>query len=149
MNGRPVMHRLSDVLAHSHDQLASLRRRAAYLQRLQAAVEATLPPAARDHVRAADYSDQRLLLLVDSSAWATRLRYQQRAIIRGLAQRLRLGVTHVEVRVRPWSTDVAPATQPRRLTPETRRLIRSCAGSVEDNPPLARALRRLAEAGRD
>lgn len=107
-------------------------------------MDATLPEKAVGCVRVADCSDGRLLLLVDNSAWATRLRYQQAAITRGLAQRLRLGIDRMDVRVRPAPRDTAAPASARHLSPESRRRIRDCAGSVADNPELATALRRLA-----
>lgn len=110
-------------------------------------MDAALPHAAAGHVRVADCSQGRLLLLTNSGTWATRIRYQQRPIARSLAQRLRIDVSDLEVRVRPLPATTSEPAAPRYLSPAARRLIDDCAGYVEDNPELARALRRLAASG--
>lgn len=123
--------------------MRSLRKRVAFLQQMQAALDAGLPEMAHGHVQVADYSGHRLLLIADSGVWATRLRYQQDAIRRAMARRLRFEVKEVAVRVRP-PAHPAPAEpmQPRVLSPAARQLLAASAGHV-DNPALARALARL------
>lgn len=144
MTRRSGLRPVAEVIGSGTQNLASLRRFATYLQQIQAAVDATLPQNAVGCVRVADCSHGRLLLLVDNGAWATRLRYQQAAITRGLAQRLRVGIERMDVQVRPAPRDTTEPPPPRHLSAESRRLIRDCAGYVDSNPELARALRRLA-----
>lgn len=110
-------------------------------------MHAALPENAATHVRVADYADGRLVLMVDSGTWATRLRYQQRAIDQSLARRLRYPVERLDVRVRPLPDNASPAPAPRHLSDQARRTIADCSRWVEDNPELAAALDRLAAAG--
>ncbi len=96
----------------------------------------------------ADCNDQRLLLLVDNGAWATRLRFEQDAIRRSVAARLKRGVPDLEIRIRPSAADeVSGNRRPRHMSESARQLLVACADYV-DNPALARALQRLAVAGR-
>lgn len=105
-----------------------------------------LPPEARRGVRVAACDDDRLVLLVDNAGWATRLRYQQNAIRRNLARRLRRHIERVDIRVRPVDEPLAPTGTPRRLSESARRRIEGAARCV-GNPELAAALRRLAKSG--
>lgn len=107
-------------------------------------MDAALPDNAIGQARVADCSNERLLLLVESGAWATLLRYQQAPIERSLAQRLRLGIKRIEIRVRPSATDTPSPAKPRHLSTEARQAIRRCADHVENNADLAQALQRLA-----
>lgn len=147
MTRRAGLRPITDVIGTGTENLASLRRLASYLQKIQAVVDSTLPENAIGSVRVADCSDGRLLLIVDNGGWATRLRYQQASITRALAQRLRLGIDRVEVRVRPWPRETATPATPRHLSATSRRLIRDCADYVDNNPELALALDRLASVG--
>jgi hypothetical protein len=126
--------------------LASVIRKAAFLQEIEQIVHDGLPPEARQGVKVAACEDDRLVLLVDNAGWATRLRYQQNAIRRGLAQRLRRHVERVDIRVRPVDKPPPPPGAPRRLSENARRQLEGAARCVE-NPRLAAALRRLATSG--
>lgn len=139
---------LVDVLRSDQNKLKSLRRHASFLQQTQAAVDAGLPAAARGHVRVADCNDQRLVLLVDNGAWATRLRFEQDAIRRSVAARLKRGIPDLEIRIRPSAAEVVSGNRrPRHMSESARQLLITCADYV-DNPALTRALKRLAGAGR-
>lgn len=140
---RPV----SSIIGTSTDNLGSLRRYTTYLQRIQQAVDAALPDNAIGQARVADCNHQRLLLLVESGSWATLLRYQQTPIERSLAQRLRMGIKRIEVRVRPSARDMSKPAKPRYLSTNARQAIQACAGYVDNNPELSQALQRLATAG--
>lgn len=127
--------------------LASVLRKAAYLQEIEGIVHDGLPPEARRGVRVAACDDERLLLHVDGAGWATRLRYQQNAIRRELARRLRRHVERVEIRVRPVDEIAPPQAPPRRLSDDARRRLEGAARCVE-SPELAAALTKLARSRR-
>lgn len=148
MPHRANLRSIGHIIGNSTDNLGSLRRFARYLQKIQSVVDVTLPEAAIGSVRVASCENGRLVLLVDSGTWATRIRYQQAIIARGLAQRLRLGIEHLEVRVRPQAHSTPRPITPRQMDANARHLIRDCAGYVHNNPELAAALERLASAGR-
>lgn len=84
-----------------------------------------------------------MVLLVANAGWATRLRYQQDAIRRELARRMRRHIERVDIRVRPMEEPAAPEMSPRRLSDSARSRLEAAARCV-DNPRLAEALRRLA-----
>lgn len=135
---------VNDLLRSSPRALGSVLRQAAFLQEIEAVVHEGLPPEARDQVRVAACGNDRLVLLVGNAGWATRLRYQQNAIRRELARRMRRHVGQVEIRVRPMEEVAAPEWPRRQLSDSARKRLEAAARCV-DNPELAAALRRLAK----
>lgn len=125
----------------------SLLKRVTFLQEINAAVAAVLPESAAEHVGVADYRDGELVIIVDSGTWATRLRYQQSQLRRELAQRLRLDLDRLEIRVRPSATrNTAAPVYSREISAGARRQISESARYIE-NPDLAAALTRLSRSG--
>lgn len=137
---------VNDLLRSPPQTLASVLRRVAFLQEIEAVVRDGLPAEARNQVRVASCDERGLVLHVANGGWATRLRYQQNAIRRALAQRMRRDVPRVDIRVRPMAGPAAATRPPRRLSDGARKQLGATARCVEDNPGLAAALRRLAEA---
>ena len=135
------------ILRSAGEEMQSLLARVRFLQQIQQALPAVIGRTGAEHVGVADLFEGRLLLIADSGAWATRLKYQKEQISRVLAQQLRANVDEITVRVRPPAAPPVPRTyRPRRLTPAARRQIRQTASHVSD-PGLAEALGRLAAAG--
>lgn len=138
---------LQRILYKGTGVLPSLLRQVTFLQEIQSTLEAAWPPEAAGHVRVAACDNGYLLLIVDSGVWATRLRYQHEAISRILAQRLRIGVTDIQVRVRPTAYQPqAGYSATRAISPGNRRLLAESARHIDD-PKLAAALSRLATSG--
>ncbi|MFT6430732.1 MAG: hypothetical protein ACJATR_001844, partial [Halopseudomonas sp.] len=54
------------------------------MERLQILLDTLLEPAARDHCRVASMHEGVLRLIVSDSHWATRMRYQQKRLVRQL-----------------------------------------------------------------
>lgn len=127
--------------------IADLIGRARFLERMRASILEILPDAAGAHVRVAAYGNYRLRLHVSNGAWATRLRYMQPAIIQALAQRMRLHVVNVDVKVRPDPHPPAVPAPARLISDAARVHIRRTAHYIEGRE-LAEALERLAGAGR-
>lgn len=90
-----------------------------------------LPVPLRDHVRHAGLRNDRVLLLVESSAWVTRARMDQARILAAI-QGLGLAATSVTAKVMPVRTsggDAATAPRPsRHAAPH----IRAAALGVSD-----------------
>lgn len=100
-----------------------------------------LPPAIRSHCLGARLDGDTLVVLADSAAWATRLRYALPSILaRHGARKCRVRVMPLEQR-RPKTVRKRP-----QLPPEAARLLAQTAESTED-PDLAAVLRRLAAHG--
>jgi hypothetical protein len=100
------------------------------------------------HCSAAGIRDRQLVILVDSPAWATRLHFEQNAIMQRVRQQPDLNsLTGIQIKVRP--TDTPPVNIVRKIEPlsaHTTADLRACADKIND-PSLANALRRLAEHG--
>ncbi|MDA3919289.1 MAG: DUF721 domain-containing protein [Salinisphaera sp.] len=129
-------------------EVANILGRARFLARIRAALLEVLPENIAPHMQVAGYDDYHLRLHVSNAAWATRLRYMEANLRQALAQRMRLHIDRVEVKVRavglgPFGT----APQPRLMTAGTRAHIEMTARYIQDQP-LANAMRRLAAAGR-
>jgi hypothetical protein len=137
---------LEAVFQSPHDGLKSLSVRTAFLQEANQALLEVLPAEAADHIQVAECAGQRLVIVTDSAAWATRLRYQSSRLSRVLPAHLGIAVNRVEVRVR---SRPAPAPAPiynRQMSHASRRLLTQTAAQLSDKS-LADAILRLARAG--
>lgn len=90
---------LKDLLAR-RDGLAGIVERAAATDRLARCVQSALPIEVSGHVIGANLRDDRLVVIVDGSVWAARVRFEARAIRRVLAEAQEIDVRRVSVRVR-------------------------------------------------
>lgn len=127
--------------------LQQLMRRVDSLRSLNARLQQLLPASLAQHCNIAALERDRLIILVSSSAWATRLRLLHPKIIRSFN----------DFKISSVVTQVVPATQERppktagkrrpRLSPQTSRLLLELAEATPD-PKLKSALRRLSRHGR-
>ncbi|NQD96989.1 DUF721 domain-containing protein, partial [Pseudomonas sp. CrR25] len=113
--------------------------------RLQHLLESQLQPAAREHCHVASWREGCLLLIVTDGHWATRLRYQQRRLLRQL-QTLEEFATLAKILFK-----VQPPTAERRAAGRTISLSNSAAENIQataegiSDPKLRAALERLAK----
>ncbi len=115
---------------------------------LLAAVRALLPPDLAGHCVAALLDEGRLLLYADASAWASRLRFHSRELVRELARAgVPTGKINVRVLIEAQPRRSPPPRRVRRLSKKSAALIRQTAEHLPD-PALAAALLRLAARGR-
>lgn len=123
--------------------MANLAARARELDHLSQRIVPLLPVPLRDHVRHAGVRSDRVLLLVESSAWATRARTDQARIlaaIRGLGLAATSVIAKV-VPVRPPGDDLVTARRPsRQAAPH----IRAAARGISD-PELQALFLQLAD----
>lgn len=141
---RPV----NNLLHTASSDFGLVVRHAQYLRRLQDTVISALPEAAAAHTHVAGMHGTQLLIHTDNTGWATRLRYAEPGIRRALAQRLRLHVDRVRVRVRPELAQTQTLAVARHISTANRDYMRSVAHHIGDTE-LARALLALADAGTD
>lgn len=135
------------ILRSADAETKSLIKRVTFLQEIYTALAPTLPESSAGHVGIADYHDGELLIIVDNGAWATRLRYQQEQMRRMLAQKMRLDLDRIEIRVRPAVNYTQPAPQIKReLSATARRQLGETARYIDD-ANLAAALTRLSRCG--
>lgn len=137
---------LRTLLHTLNADLGMLLRHAEYLQAVRKAVTDVLPEAAAEHIHVAAIDRQQLVLHTDSTGWATRLRYAEALIQRGLAQRMRLRVERVQIRVRPALARTQTMPVERHISSANCDYIRRIANHVDD-AELARALRTLSNHG--
>ncbi|MCL7461532.1 DciA family protein [Pseudomonas sp. NW5] len=147
MTFRPLHAQPPAVLLRTDRTLRQLMGAARRLEQLQQCLEQQLQPAARAHCKVASWRDGVLLLIITSSEWATRLRYQQQRLLRLLQACPEFaGLQRILMRVRPAYTPQAGNRPPPRLSGEAAQTLRSTATGISD-PRLRAALERLASHG--
>ena len=120
-----------------------LLQRGQYLHRLDRLFGKLLDSETRLHCQVGNIRDGVLIIYIDSTAWATRLRYQTPALLQQLQQRKGLeGLHQIELRVLPAEKKEL-IEQPAKLSQEASSCLSACAESLEDEN-LSNALRRLA-----
>ena len=140
----PLDARRPGDLIRNHSTLKGLYAKARIIERLQILLETQLEPAAREHCRVASLREGVLRLIVSDSHWATRMRYQQKRLIRQLQAYTEFAtLTKIHCRVQSQRhANERPARQMRRseVAAET---LRETAEQVDDKA-LKAALERLA-----
>lgn len=133
-------------LAGTGGRLGDLIEHGRVLQQLETLVQEHLPSQLTGHCRVANLAGSTLVLHVDSSIWATMLRYQCPRLLADLRARPGLErLRDIRVKIVPHAAPDAGGTPgARTLSPEAARLLRAVADNT-DAPALSRALRRLAE----
>jgi hypothetical protein len=79
--------------------LKDLERRAQATQDLSARVREILPEPEKQHFLSASYREDALVISMDSAAWCSRIRYEQRTLIDALHAAGETRVTKIKVRV--------------------------------------------------
>jgi hypothetical protein len=92
---------ISDLLGQGNATLERLRAGARAADRTLEATRGALEPEVREHVWGAVLEADRLVVLVDSAGWATRVRYAGPELRAGVAAALGKPVKKLAVRVRP------------------------------------------------
>lgn len=127
--------------------VADLAARARELDQRSRRIVPLLPAPLREHVRYAGLHNDRILLLVDSPAWCTRVRMDQARILASI-HGLGFAAATVLARVAPTPARPADPAAPRRPQPDTARHIRNAALAVADPELHARFLELAALAER-
>ena len=144
MSFRPLPAKAGAALLRELKPLQSLSSQAQRLAKLQLLLENQLQPAARQHCQIASWRNGCLLLIVTDGHWATRLRYQQRRLLRQLqAVEAFTGLQKILFKVQPKVVTKAPQHSPYELSDSAADSIQAAAESVSD-PRLRAALQRLA-----
>jgi hypothetical protein len=90
---------LKPITAGLSPLFASLERRAQATIELAERVRALLPSPDKDHVTAASYRAETLVVLADSAAWAARIRYAQQELLSRLHAAGETRFTKLKVKV--------------------------------------------------
>lgn len=135
---------LGTLLSERDPRLAALATEALRLEALRRRVARCLPQEAEPHCLGVDLKDGVLTLFLDSGAWNTFLHYRQQTLLADLQRSLGEPCRSLRFKVLPEPIPgVPPKPPPKSLSADTRRLLESTAGSLDD-AALAEALRRLA-----
>lgn len=141
----PLDARRPGDLIRNHSTLKGLYAKARAVERLQVLVETLLEPAAREHCRVASLREGVLRLVVTDSQWATRMRYQQKRLIRQLREFTEFAtLTKIHCKVQPPLIKKAPPVHKMRQSQVAAASLRETAEQIED-PALRAALERLAQ----
>lgn len=134
-----------EKFAEKNSPLSKLLNRASKIINHQEAVRAALEPSCRQHCWLANYRNGTLYLQTDSSAWGTRLRMQQRAIIQQLKKNPTFAALHsIKVSIQPRYTTESTAQSARPISAANAQQLLETAADTED-PALKAALTRLAK----
>ncbi len=140
----PLDARRPGDLIRNHSTLKGLYAKARVIERLQMLLETQLEPAAREHCRVASLREGVLRLIVSDSHWATRMRYQQKRLIRQLQAYTEFAtLTKIHCRVQPAINPAAAPSRRMRRSDVAAEALRETADQVT-NPGLKAALERLA-----
>jgi hypothetical protein len=134
---------LQEILRGESGRPAELAARSESLARSAQRLSELLPTPFHGHVRLALLEEKRAVLLVDSPAWKSRLRFHLPQIKRLIRTRLAPRVATIEVKVQPCSDEPAATSRKRWLSGRSATHLRQAAQSIEDEA-LGLALTRLA-----
>lgn len=128
-----------------------LIQRGNQLLRVDILVRRLLGPGFEEHCRVANIKGSSLLLHVDSTVWATRIRYQLPELLRSLQQTEPLRqITEIQLRVQPRDETETPKKAARirkaTMSRDAALCVHECASSIDDEQ-LRSALQRLANRG--
>ena len=146
MTFRPLPARAPAALLREAKPLKALFNQAQRIDRLQHLLESQLQPAAREHCHVASWREGCLLLIITDGHWATRLRYQQKRLLKQLQGTRRVRdlnqdpVQGATSDCRKARTSVAHSACPAA----PRENIQATAEGISD-PKLRAALERLAK----
>jgi hypothetical protein len=124
--------------------LRSLFRKAEAIGRLQMLLDMQLQPAARPHCKLAMYREGVLLLIVTDGHWATRLRYQQKRLLKALQALPQFeSVRQITFKVQPPVINEGLKREIPLLSDAAAESIQATAECISD-PKLRAAMERLA-----
>lgn len=141
---RPSPAKAPGVLLRDAKPLKAIFGHAQRLGHLQRLLESQLQPAAREHCHVASWREGNLLLIVNDGQWATRLRYQQKRLLRQLQMLEEFaGLTRIQFKVQPPTVQQKASGHTASLSADAGATIQSTADGIAD-PNLRAALERLA-----
>ncbi|NOX08966.1 MAG: DUF721 domain-containing protein [Gammaproteobacteria bacterium] len=126
-----------------YPQLKQLQRQIKQSDNLTDLLHEIIPFAMHQHCQAGILHDKLLVIITNSAAWATRLRYLTPQIIQHMKKRYRAPINKIQVKIRPQAKEPQkPTRQATTLSKENAELLKKTANSIQD-PELAEALLKL------
>ncbi len=127
--------------------ISRLIQHARRLQRVASTIKELLPPALAAHCQPGNIANDTLTIYLDSSAWATKIRYFSPQLLAHLGKSPQTSqVKQIRIVVHPLlfqRPPVIPTSYRRTLSPASAALLREAAIATE-SPRLSAALHRLA-----
>lgn len=139
------------LLKAQKGDVAELVTHARQLGHLSSIVQAMLDSSLADHCHLAHFDGARMVIVADSPAWATRLRFSVDTLVSQLQQYSNKfhRLSKIEVAVRPQLPDLPQGeVVERSISVEAAQYIEESASGVSD-PELKQALQRLASRQQD
>ncbi len=136
------------LLAPRSPGIGGLLQKARALESLSERLRNALPETLRGNWAVGRLDGKTLVLVAESPAWATRLRYSRMVILQATREITGINeITELKIRITP-PTRKRPAPKPPLLGPQAIQSLRQAARGVgSDNPRLREALERLARHG--
>jgi hypothetical protein len=134
---------LTSLLHNGDFPAGEMLKRGRFLNRLNNLVQTLLDDDLKIHCQVGNIRDGVLILYTDSTAWASRLRYQSPALLKQMQQHKGLAsLQQIEIRVQPREEKVS-IYRKAELSNEASSCLQACADGMTDNG-LKQALERLA-----
>lgn len=134
---------LTELLQNDDFPAGEILKRGRFLKRLNHLIQNLLDDDLKIHCQVGNIRDGLLILYTDSTAWASRLRYQGPALLKQLQQHKGLAsLQQIEIRVQPRE-EKESITRKVKLSGEASSCLQSCAEGITDSG-LKQALERLA-----
>ena len=141
--------KLTTLLNSGRGTLSILHRKVAQLDKLTALLKNNLSEPLRHHCQVANFRDNCLVIMTDSAAWATQIRYLTPELLEQLQRYPELKyVRTLRCYIDPISMpSVSPQTTIQRdpLSAENIQLLDSMGNARDSNDKLGQALKRFAE----
>lgn len=145
MSYRPIKAQKTTSVLQSSTSLQRLVARAQATDQLQNLLNQFLQPAVREHCHLASFAAGTLTLIVTDGNWATRLRYQQKRLLKQLQDLPEFSqVSRIQFKVRPPLQPAKPQARTIELSEQAGQSIQASADATSD-PALRAALQRLAK----
>lgn len=133
---------ITKLLQRTNFPAEGVLQRGQFLHRLNRLLGSLLDDNSKLHCQVGNVRDGVLILYVDSTSWASRLRYQCPALLKQLHQRKGLAtLRQIEVKVMPKQVK-EEKNRSAELSDEASSCLRACADAVSDQG-LREALQRL------
>lgn len=134
---------ITDLLRNSDFPAEGVLQRGQYLHRLNRLLASLLDDDSKVHCQVGNVRDGILIVYVDSTAWASRLRYQAPALLKQLQQRKGLAtLQQIDFKVLPRQEKESRKIAA-KMSSEASSCLSACAEAVSDDK-LRSALQQLA-----
>ncbi|MBL1141630.1 MAG: DUF721 domain-containing protein [Proteobacteria bacterium] len=141
---------ISKLLKDKHSSIADLCNKANSIQEINQKLKKCLDPSLHNHFELANIKTDTVTILVNSSTWATRLRYNIPAILSALNKQLNFtSVKTVRIKVKKLIPDISNPTsnkakKPITLSQNSAQILKDVADNCND-PELRKCFIKLSK----